>query len=69
MSFIQDFPRPTRIRIDFLNHPAFELTAHRFEISDGVIMFYLAGRLVQLIPLAKIEHLWQVAEEEGAGTP
>ena len=62
MTHTLDFSLPSLIRVDLVGHPMLEFPAHRFEISDGVIMFYLAGRLVQLIPLAKIEHLWQVEE-------
>jgi len=62
-----DFSSPTLIRVDLsTGHPMLQFTAHKFEIAEGVIMFYLAGRLVQLIPLAHIEHLWQQAEGEVA---
>lgn len=74
MSFSHKFGRPVTVKVDLMGHPMLEFLAEGFLIESGVVLFFLGdsinngyiypGRLVQLIPLEKIEHMWQIEEDQ-----
>jgi hypothetical protein len=62
MIYPLNFGRPVSINVDLVDHPQLCTAADRMTILPHVVLLYLGERLTQMIPLAKIEHLWQVEE-------
>jgi hypothetical protein len=63
MNYPLNFGKPVRISVDMVDHPELKTVADRMCIQQHVVLLYLGDRLAQMIPMDRIEHLWQEDEQ------
>jgi hypothetical protein len=59
MNYCHKFGKPATIKIDMVDHPELVFAADRMLLHKYGVLFFLADRLMQLVPWDKVEHIWQ----------